>query len=374
MGRGISMNKKSLLVGLGLSISAIGIIGVLATTLIGSSKPKTDPEFEQTKEMLAQTFEKNKLLSTELDRLSERHLELLKQLREKESQITGLKTETKGQVDLVKKITLLKEAEERVAGIPTWLKQDLGLDLFFSPQKGAAAPDFMASQQPSTSMDKEIQKIESFIQRRRGEVNFPAPTGTATLPAEEKEAYLKRIEILRKLLRETEVTRQTEIQVLRKRVEQLVHSIDQLEARLEELNTKGKTSKSNDHPESSKLEKNMGSAKQSDRVTFLYNLGVAYTYAGLYDSAARMYEKVLELKPDDASTHYNLGILYEEHLNQLKRGIKHYNTFLALSNDAEKNRVVRDWLYMAQRRVNQHGQSRAESARAALEHTFLTKS
>ena len=84
-----------------------------------------------------------------------------------------------------------------------------------------------------------------------------------------------------------------------------------------------------------------------DRVTFFYNLGLAYTYAGLFKDAERSFQKVLELEPNDADAYYNLGILYEEHLHKTDLGIQYYQRFLALSKDQEKSRKVRNWVRMA---------------------------
>ena len=43
-----------------------------------------------------------------------------------------------------------------------------------------------------------------------------------------------------------------------------------------------------------------------------YNLGIAYLDAKKYDKAKEMFEKAIELKPDNADTYYSLAVATDE--------------------------------------------------------------
>jgi tetratricopeptide (TPR) repeat protein len=61
-----------------------------------------------------------------------------------------------------------------------------------------------------------------------------------------------------------------------------------------------------------------------------------------YDKAIKEFEKVLELKPDDAESHYNLGVIFSEQLNDRKKAILHFRKYLTLApHDPESEQVRR---------------------------------
>ena len=61
-----------------------------------------------------------------------------------------------------------------------------------------------------------------------------------------------------------------------------------------------------------------------------YNLGVFYLQKQEYNDAVTEFQKVLELNPDDAPTHYNLGIIFAEYLSNRSRAIFHFKRYLSL--------------------------------------------
>lgn len=75
-----------------------------------------------------------------------------------------------------------------------------------------------------------------------------------------------------------------------------------------------------------------------------YNIAVLKSAAGKYREAEKHFLACLKLLPDDADTHYNLGVLYEDRLRAPAKAVKHYRRFLELrptGRDAEK---VAQWL------------------------------
>ena len=68
-----------------------------------------------------------------------------------------------------------------------------------------------------------------------------------------------------------------------------------------------------------------------------YNLGVFYTQNKEYSRAIAEYEKTLELNPDDAYAHYNLGYVYAEYMVDRPKAIEHFRQFLRLSKSEDKD-------------------------------------
>ena len=62
--------------------------------------------------------------------------------------------------------------------------------------------------------------------------------------------------------------------------------------------------------------------------TMHYNLGVFYTRQKEYSRAAVEFEKTLELKPDDAQAHFNLGYIYAEYVVNRNKAVNHFQEYL----------------------------------------------
>lgn len=110
--------------------------------------------------------------------------------------------------------------------------------------------------------------------------------------------------------------------------------------------------------------------RNTEKVIYYYNLGVAYTQAGLYKKAADMYERALKINPKDAPSHYNLGILYDEYLHKMEKAIEHYRAFIANSQNEEKKKIVSDWIRLI-RYENPTGDSPMGAARKTVDHLLF---
>lgn len=62
-----------------------------------------------------------------------------------------------------------------------------------------------------------------------------------------------------------------------------------------------------------------------------YNMGVFYTKHKDYDRAANEFAKALEINPDDAYAHFNLGYIYAEYLINRHKAMDHFRHFLRLA-------------------------------------------
>jgi tetratricopeptide (TPR) repeat protein len=68
-----------------------------------------------------------------------------------------------------------------------------------------------------------------------------------------------------------------------------------------------------------------------------YNLGVFYTKEKEYSRAAAEFEKSIELTPDDAYSHFNLGYIYAEYLVDRQKAIDHFRQYLRLAKKDDKD-------------------------------------
>lgn len=75
-----------------------------------------------------------------------------------------------------------------------------------------------------------------------------------------------------------------------------------------------------------------------------YNLAVVLTQSGKFGEAEKQFLACLELLPEDADTHYNLGVLYDDRLRQPGKAAHHYRRFLELRPDSRDSDMVRGWL------------------------------
>jgi tetratricopeptide (TPR) repeat protein len=81
-----------------------------------------------------------------------------------------------------------------------------------------------------------------------------------------------------------------------------------------------------------------------ERIAALYNMGCVYKVCGQLRRAEQEFLKVLAIDPDDAGTHYNLGILYEESLHNRAKARQHYQRFIELAPQDPDAGNVQAWL------------------------------
>ena len=75
-----------------------------------------------------------------------------------------------------------------------------------------------------------------------------------------------------------------------------------------------------------------------------FNLGVVYDKNNMSLDAEREYLKCLHIDPKDAGVHYNMGILYDDKLNENHKALLHYKKFLELHPMGDTAERVRDWI------------------------------
>lgn len=75
-----------------------------------------------------------------------------------------------------------------------------------------------------------------------------------------------------------------------------------------------------------------------------YNMAAVYSREGRHRDAEQAYLKALRADPTDAGSHYNLGILYEDVLEDKGKAAMHYRAYLKLAPNAEDVDQVKGWL------------------------------
>lgn len=75
--------------------------------------------------------------------------------------------------------------------------------------------------------------------------------------------------------------------------------------------------------------------------TMHYNLGVFYTKQKEYSRAISEFQRCLELAPDDAYAHFNIGYIYAEYLVNRQKAINHFRKYLQYCKKDDKDA---DWV------------------------------
>ena len=83
---------------------------------------------------------------------------------------------------------------------------------------------------------------------------------------------------------------------------------------------------------------------ERDVTTMHYNLAVILTDQNNFEAAVREYKKVLELRPNDADAHYNLGVIYDEQFKDNLHAIEHYKAYLKIAPETKEALRVNEWV------------------------------
>lgn len=75
-----------------------------------------------------------------------------------------------------------------------------------------------------------------------------------------------------------------------------------------------------------------------------YNLGTIFLHNKKYREAIQEYERVLELRPMDPETHYNLGLLYDDYLKDREKALYHFQKYLSINPKAPDAKKVESYI------------------------------
>jgi tetratricopeptide (TPR) repeat protein len=83
---------------------------------------------------------------------------------------------------------------------------------------------------------------------------------------------------------------------------------------------------------------------------FAWNwLGILYRESGDYARAEQAYRKAIEVKPDDAAAHFNLGILYDAYLGRPAEALAQYREYQRVAGTG--NLMVGVWIRQLELRL-----------------------
>lgn len=90
-------------------------------------------------------------------------------------------------------------------------------------------------------------------------------------------------------------------------------------------------------------------AKQHERLlretaNMHYNLGVLLSKQKDYPKASKEFQKVIELRPDDADAHYNLGVIFAEHIPNRPKAMDYFRKYLSLKPNAQDASWVKQYI------------------------------
>jgi tetratricopeptide (TPR) repeat protein len=80
-----------------------------------------------------------------------------------------------------------------------------------------------------------------------------------------------------------------------------------------------------------------------------YNMGVFFTENRKYELAVREFTRTLQIDPNHAKAHYNLGYLYSERYERHDEAIGHFRSYLQLNPTGREAELIRS--YLLQREV-----------------------
>ncbi len=80
----------------------------------------------------------------------------------------------------------------------------------------------------------------------------------------------------------------------------------------------------------------------------LINLAGVEIILGKIESGRVLYEKALEIEPDDPVAHKNLGTIYAKYLNNPQKAIEHYRKYLEIAPDSDAE-IIRNYILNAEK-------------------------
>jgi len=84
--------------------------------------------------------------------------------------------------------------------------------------------------------------------------------------------------------------------------------------------------------------------QETNNPDYYYNLGLDYLKKGQFIFAEEYFKLALNLNPLDKDAAYNLGILYENYLNDRQKALTFYQQYLNIAPDAPDAQQVRQWI------------------------------
>ena len=254
-----------------------------------------------------------------------------------------------------------------------------GIVTVAAPEKAASSELFLTLQREKQALQQQLAESQEAVQRRGAEIKalqagLDAAEARAATAVDQRDAAADRVaELTAKLARSERRQRElaaaataevdrakayaaalSELKDLLTRQQDAVSAqreqVETVETRNQRLQAAAAAASAAKQVAMSEVEKlttqvqTERAALTAERVDMHYNLAVIFTKNRLFGDAEREYRKCLDANPDDADVHYNLGILYEEHLKDDLRALKHYEKFVRLRPGSPETPQVKRWI------------------------------
>ena len=199
----------------------------------------------------------------------------VKKLKEERAKLTAERDEIKSSYEKLQNNTLVRELNVKIAGLQNELKSAVAAA---NTAKSKAESDVKAAEKRVSQLEQE---------------NARLATGNEQLAAKIEEQKASYVEVLEKN-------------------KALERDIRELPSKFVEVSRQNKVL----------LKQTAG---------MHYNMGVFYTKRKEYDRAAAEFSKALEIDPNDAYAHFNLGYIYAEYMINRHKAMDHFRHFLRLA-------------------------------------------
>ena len=199
----------------------------------------------------------------------------VRKLKDERAKLTAERDEIKSSYEKLQDNTLVKELNTRIAGLQGELKSAVAA---VNAEKSKAGSDLKAVEKKNSQLTQENARLAASKEQLEAKIE------------EQKTNYAEAFEKNKALEQE----------------------IRELPAKFVEVSRQNKV-----------LLKQTGGMH--------YNMGVFYTKHKDYDRAANEFAKALEINPDDAYAHFNLGYIYAEYLINRHKAMDHFRHFLRLA-------------------------------------------
>jgi len=89
-----------------------------------------------------------------------------------------------------------------------------------------------------------------------------------------------------------------------------------------------------------------------------FNQGLAYDKKQEYEKSIKEYKKALELYPENPDAHYNIAVVYDDHIGDKEKAVFHYKKYLMLNPDSPDRHKVEVWIFQAKKNLDWQKQRR----------------
>ncbi|MCK5850102.1 MAG: tetratricopeptide repeat protein [Kiritimatiellae bacterium] len=277
-------------------------------------------------------------------------------------------------IDLERRLTDAEKDKRKISGELSALRKRIvemesALPPVVLPE---VAPSIVSAPEPESDLFKELQKENVLLKQKWVDVETERQKAVKTLKALAKKNKKAEKKAATAVVRETEAKKKLSAEKhKRKDLNALLKRMPGLEKELNlnktEVAKKGlEVAEKKKHLKAlmielelrearlikaERMQKIMAQAREelrqvgdAEKRDMHYNMAAVYAKEGRFRFAEREYLRALQVDPNDAGVHYNLGILYDDDLKNKRRAAIHYRKYLKLNPYGTDVDQIKGWL------------------------------